>query len=224
MKDCQCVSCLALYHYTASTQQQLDLQFSFICLAWCLLLGLECKALKVVTLAAFPPLCLAGRECAWRCARVAWTLSLPPTLSTPNWTSTTPTWLCISMSGCHVDIALSLTGTPSLLRSSSCLWDPHLGPRYCPFPSQLQPETLEHPNPSHSLTPSPYLPPASLALFKSSSSAYPIAPTCMWSWYPHFQPCPPAGPSDATTAVSKPAPCCQNHLSKMQIWTCWSWP
>ena len=62
---------LALYHYTASTQQQLNLHFSFICLAWCLLLGLECKALKVVTLAAFPPLCLVGRECAWRCARVA---------------------------------------------------------------------------------------------------------------------------------------------------------
>ena len=66
---------------------------------------------------------------------------------------------------------------------------------------------------AHSLSP----PPISISCFKSSSSAYPIAPTCMWSWHPHPQPCPPAGPSDATTAISKPAPCCQKHLSKMQI-------
>ena len=72
-------------------------------------------------------------------------------------------------------------------------------------------------NPSHSLTPSPHLPPVSPPLFKSSSSAYPPASTCMWSWCPHPHPCPLAGPSDATTAFSKPAPCCQNNLSKMQI-------
>ena len=69
----------------------------------------------------------------------------------------------------------SLTGTPSLLHSSSCLWDPHLGPRYCPLPSQLQPETLEQLNPSHSLTPPPHLPSASLAL-KAPVQPTPLLP------------------------------------------------